>query len=123
MARSASTSTLTESIPHAVAGFLCLHCGGLVPEEAPGTRNRNHCPHCLSSIHVDIRPGDRRSLCRGRMEAIAIWIDAKGEARVIHRCTECGVLKSNRVAGDDDPSALRSVVDRSRSGIERNGDS
>jgi hypothetical protein len=40
------------------------------------------------------------------MEPIAISVRGKGEWVVIHRCTGCGELKSNRAAGDDSPLLL-----------------
>ena len=61
------------------AGFVCDACRGAVPPVTGGTRHRNHCPHCLSSKHVDLRPGDRRASCRGRMDAIAVWVRHDGE--------------------------------------------
>jgi DNA-directed RNA polymerase subunit RPC12/RpoP len=94
------------------AGFSCAHCGAPVPAEASGTRHRNHCPFCLWSLHVDIRPGDRASLCRGRMEPISLWVKGDGEFMILHRCTTCGSIKPNRCAGDDDETALREIADR-----------
>jgi hypothetical protein len=35
------------------------------------------------------------------MEPIAIEVRKDGEWALVHRCTGCGVLKTNRVAGDD----------------------
>jgi RNHCP domain len=40
------------------------------------------------------------------MEPIAIGVRGSGEWLVIHRCTGCGELKSNRSAGDDSPLLL-----------------
>ncbi len=40
-------------------GFVCAHCGQTV--EPLGYTSRNHCPHCLYSLHVDIHPGDRQN--------------------------------------------------------------
>ncbi|MEM6750355.1 MAG: RNHCP domain-containing protein [Planctomycetota bacterium] len=82
-------------------GFACVHCGFLIPVLAPGTRHRNHCPRCLWSLHLDCVPGDRASSCRGPMEPIAIEARPDGEWAVVHRCRECGEVRSNRVAGDD----------------------
>ena len=36
--------------------FTCKVCGRLVTPDAAGTEHRNHCPNCLSSLHVDIEP-------------------------------------------------------------------
>ena len=91
-------------------GFVCEHCGRFVPGEAPGTHHRNHCPHCLWSRHVDIRPGDRRSGCRGDMEPMAVSVKRNGEWMLIHRCVECGKLNGNRIAGDDNELALMSLA-------------
>jgi len=92
--------------------FPCVHCGYPVPQVALGTRHRNHCPHCLWSRHLDLRPGDRSCACRGPMRPIAIWIRDDGEGALVHRCERCGILRSNRIAGDDDPAALRELAQR-----------
>jgi len=88
--------------------FRCAHCRLDVPTDAPGTQHRNHCPSCLWSRHVDARPGDRAMSddCGSVMEPIAISVRGKGEWVLIHRCTGCGELKSNRAAGDDSPLLL-----------------
>jgi len=44
------------------------------------------------------------------MRAIATWVRADGELAIIHRCERCGALRSNRIAGDDDPRALRALL-------------
>lgn len=48
--------------------FTCKVCGRLCTPENAGSDHRNHCPNCLSSLHVDIEPGDRESDCGGIME-------------------------------------------------------
>jgi hypothetical protein len=98
-----------EGVP---AAFVCGHCRQVVPGLAPGTEHRNHCPLCLWSKHVDIRTGDRRSGCQGLMEPIALWVRRGGEWAIVHRCDECGVLRANRIAGDDDGLALMSLAVR-----------
>jgi hypothetical protein len=40
------------------------------------------------------------------MEPIAISVRGDGEWVLIHRCTGCGELDSNRIAGDDNPLLL-----------------
>ena len=90
--------------------FTCAACGALVVPQGAGSEHRNHCPQCLSSVHVDNEPGDRASLCRGVMEPIGIWVRKNGEWAVIHRCRSCGALKSNRVAADDNPALLLSIA-------------
>ena len=90
--------------------FLCTHCHTTIPGSAPGTIHRNHCPHCLWSLHVDLKTGDRRSSCRGPMEPIAIGIQSNGEWSIVHRCTRCGMIRMNRIAGDDNEVLLVSMA-------------
>lgn len=90
--------------------FKCKVCGNLVTPENAGSDHRNHCPYCLSSLHVDNEPGDRESDCGGIMEPIAVWVRKNGEWAIIHRCKICGTLCSNRVAADDDPTKLMSIA-------------
>lgn len=94
------------------AAFRCEHCGGIVPPAAPGTEHRNHCPFCLWSLHVDLQTGDRRASCRGPMEPIAVWLRDGGEWALVHRCRKCGMLRSNRIAGDDRELVLLSLAVR-----------
>lgn len=86
--------------------FRCVHCRLDVPLAAAGTAHRNHCPNCLWSRHLDIEPGDRASDCLASMEPIAITVRKDGEWVLIHRCQGCGMLSSNRIAGDDNPLLL-----------------
>ncbi len=88
------------------ADFACIHCRQPVPGRATGTRHRNHCPYCLWSRHVDNEPGDRGCGCRSPMAPIGIDVHKDGEWSVIHRCTGCDVLRTNRIAGDDQELAL-----------------
>ncbi|MZD04685.1 RNHCP domain-containing protein [Streptomyces sp. SID5785] len=92
---------------HRAHAFRCAGCRLDVSPDAPGTGHRNHCPTCLTSLHVDARtPGDRAAGCRGRMEALCVAVRPDGEWLLVHRCLRCGVLSTNRVAGDDHPLAL-----------------
>ena len=59
--------------------FTCKVCGRLCTPENAGSDHRNHCPNCLSSLHLDIEPGDRASDCGGIMEPITVWV-RKGAA-------------------------------------------
>ncbi|MFD5554238.1 RNHCP domain-containing protein [Streptomyces sp. NPDC127068] len=93
--------------------FRCVGCRLDVPLRAPGTVHRNHCPHCLASLHVDARvPGDRASQCRGRMTALSLSVRADGEWLVIHQCLSCAELSVNRIAGDDNPLPLIRLATR-----------
>lgn len=90
--------------------FICEKCGRTVPGEAPGSMHRNHCPECLWSLHVDLKPGDRRSCCRGLMEPIAVFVRQDGEWSLLHRCRRCSFIRANRIGGDDSVGALMSIA-------------
>jgi hypothetical protein len=77
-----------------------------------GVQNRNHCPYCLWSRHVDLsEAGDRLAVCRGMMKPIGLTLKRTrkkygmaqyGELMLIHQCEDCGRLSVNRIAADDD---------------------
>lgn len=90
--------------------FTCKVCGRLVVPIGAGSEHRNHCPNCLSSLHLDNEPGDRDADCGGIMEAIGVWVRKSGEWAIIHRCKRCGRLSSNRCAADDNPMKLMSIA-------------
>ena len=83
---------------------------GLGPRMAGGSDHRNHCPNCLTSMHVDDQPGDRSSDCGGQMEPIAVWVKRNGEWSIIHKCRMCGKIVANRIAADDNPMMLMSIA-------------
>lgn len=90
--------------------FTCKVCAEEVQPEGAGTDHRNHCPNCLSSIHLDNEPGDRAANCGAVMEPISVWVRNNGEWAIIHRCKQCGVLSPNRIAADDNPLKLMSIA-------------
>ncbi len=76
-------------------GFTCVFCDAEVPRG--GARVRDHCPHCLHSLHVDVVPGDRAADCGGLLEPVAL------DGPVIHfRCQVCGHGHRNRAHEEDD---------------------
>ncbi|GAA1576188.1 RNHCP domain-containing protein [Actinomadura kijaniata] len=107
-----------KSVLHGPGGeggdaFRCVGCRLEVPLAAPGTAHRNHCPHCLTSRHVDRRvPGDRAADCGGRMAALSMTVRSNGEWLLIHQCVTCGELSANRIAGDDNALALMRIAMR-----------
>jgi len=90
--------------------FVCKVCGREVIPEGAGSEHRNHCPNCLSSLHLDLEPGDRAADCGGIMEPIAVWVRKGEEWAIVHRCKRCGALSSNRTAADDNPMKLMSIA-------------
>jgi hypothetical protein len=102
-------------------GFQCAHCHMFVSSDPTiaGVRNRNHCPYCLWSRHVDLfEAGDRLAPCQGLMQPIGITLKRTrkkyglsqyGELMLIHRCVECGRLSINRIAADDDATLVMEI--------------
>lgn len=101
-----------------IESFQCSHCRVHVPTASmiSGVQNRNHCPFCLWSRHLDlIKPGDRLAACRAAMQPVGLTLKRStqkydngrgGELMIIHRCTECDRLSINRLAADDDSQAI-----------------
>jgi hypothetical protein len=46
------------------------------------------------------------------MEPIGIWTRKKREWAIIHRCGSCGIIRTNRIASDDDEIALFALAAR-----------
>lgn len=104
--------------------FKCIYCNYHISTDTflSGVKNRNHCPYCLHSRHVDLHEaGDRLSACKADMEPIGLSLkhsnkkygSGKGELMIIHRCTDCGKLSINRIAADDIPDHIFAVYTRS----------
>ena len=114
------------SRPHSITfgDFRCAHCGHIVSSThwLSGVNNRNHCPYCLWSLHLDLyAAGDRLSACKALMRPLALttkrsrnkYSPGRGELMLVHLCTDCGNVSINRVAADDDEQTLLEVFDAS----------
>ncbi len=87
--------------------FRCRHCKLMVGPIPSGGRQRNHCPNCLYSRHVDGKtPGDRASDCGALMAPVGAFARPNGEQVVLHRCLGCGFERYNRLAADDNYLAV-----------------
>lgn len=107
--------------------FRCIHCGGPVSSmpQLSGVLNRNHCPYCLWSCHLDLfTSGDRLSACKGPMRPIGLTLKKNrnkyqsgpgGELMLIHECEDCRTLSINRIAADDDLGTILSIYEGSLS--------
>ena len=85
---------------HRDDGFCCARCGAEVPALGRGTC-RNHCPVCLTSLHVDAEaPGDRAAECGGLMTALSAHPDPRRGIVIVFRCDRCGAERVNRMAED-----------------------
>ena len=105
--------------------FRCAHCHALVSSAhlLSGVNNRNHCPYCLWSCHLDLfAAGDRLSACKAPMKPIGLTMkrgrnkyqpDTRGELMLVHECTECKTLSINRIAADDDSGTVMAIFQES----------
>ena len=88
-------------------GFKCVCCGEDV--KPLGYSSRDHCPNCLTSVHVDVNPGDRLNDCKGVL--IPVSITCKNQNYVItYKCEKCGELHNNKAAKDDNFETILSVM-------------
>jgi hypothetical protein len=101
--------------------FKCVHCRYHVSADSnlSGVINRNHCPYCLYSRHLDLhKAGDRLSACKGQMKPVGLTVknshkkygdEKQGELMLIHLCAECHKVSINRIAADDLASNLYEI--------------
>jgi hypothetical protein len=98
-----------------------------------GVQNRNHCPYCLWSRHLDWRvAGDRLAGCRATMQPVGLTTkhsrnkyagERDGELMLIHRCTVCAKIAINRIAADDSaPAIFEMFEDSSHSSVPNQAD-
>jgi hypothetical protein len=101
----------------AANGFVCAACHAFVCTESglSCVQNRNHCPYCLWSRHLDLyAAGDRLSACKSLMQPIGLTIKRTfkkygpgySELMLVHACRGCEALSINRIAADDNPQAI-----------------
>lgn len=114
-----------------IDGFKCANCGLFVSTDTllSGVNNRNHCPYCLWSRHLDLqKSGDRLAACKAVMQPVGLTLKKRrkkygsekdGELMLIHLCTDCGKVSINRVAADDDPGKVFEIFGRSTGLDER----
>lgn len=87
--------------------FKCKRCKAFIGTPPSGGKQRNHCPNCLYSLHVDGKtPGDRMSNCGSLMAPAGTFFRRNGEQVVVHHCLGCGIERHNRIAADDSPLLL-----------------
>ena len=105
-------------------GFYCKKCNAFVSSSSflSGVQNRNHCPYCLYSRHMDLyEAGDRLSACKSPMKPIGLTTKASrkkygagcGELMLVHLCIDCDSLSINRIAADDDLEMIAAIFKHS----------
>jgi hypothetical protein len=85
--------------------FECVVCGHLVH----GDGYRNHCPNCLTSVHVDKNPGDRAETCRGVMKVVDISMD-HGRLVFVQKCAKCGIKKNIKAHPEDNVDTITALM-------------
>ncbi len=88
-----------------VEDFDCVVCGAHVR----GDGYTNHCSRCLTSLHVDVDPGDRAADCGGVMVPVGVEV-VRGSYVVVHECETCGTVRRCKSSPRDDPDALHEVM-------------
>ncbi len=79
--------------------FLCAFCAFEVPKSSQTCRD--HCPKCLTSLHVDNNPGDRSAGCGGILKPVA-WSQNRKKGYIIHYvCQHCQIKKTNKFLEQD----------------------
>ncbi len=79
--------------------FQCTNCKKEVPTAKTGCRN--HCPYCLTSLHVDINPGDRSNPCKGVLNCTGYELSKKKGLILIFTCKKCGQTTRNKAMLED----------------------
>ena len=97
------------------SGFVCANCGKSVTPL--GYTSRNHCPHCLYSLHVDNLPGDRQNTCKGLQKPINIETSGKKGYVIVYKCTKCGKITRNKSANDDNFDTMLKIQKDYSNGI------
>lgn len=91
-------------------GFECIWCGKAIKELKYSSRD--HCTHCLASLHVDNNPGDRANSCCGILFPIDIAISGKKGYIIKYKCSKCGKIHNNKNAIDDEFSTILKVMNK-----------
>ena len=119
------TYTRSSGLKDTFGDFICKQCGSFVSAAVllAGVQNRNHCPYCLWSRHLDLySAGDRLSACKAKMKPIGLTMKKSrnkyqssglGELMLVHLCIDCNVVSINCIAADDDPQTMLAVFQSS----------
>ncbi len=116
--------------PAAEGSFRCIHCGAQIAASPlyAGVLNRNHCPYCLWSRHLDLlAAGDRLCACKAPMRPLGLTLKQSpkrynrpdgGELMLIHVCEDCGRVSINRIAADDLAEVIYAVFEQSLANLD-----
>lgn len=90
--------------------FICKVCGKNVNKLEYTARD--HCPYCLSSLHLDINPGDRLANCGGILVPIDIEKGKKDTYKIVYKCNKCNMIKKNKSALDDNFDKILEIMSK-----------
>ena len=96
--------------------FICVWCKKRVPELKYSSRD--HCTHCLASLHIDVNPGDRANECCGILFPIDVTISGKKGYIIQYKCSKCGKLHNNKSAQDDEFFTILKVMNKTYSPLD-----
>ncbi len=99
-----------------IEDFDCVVCGA----RNRGDGYTNHCRACLTSLHVDVDPGDRAEECGGVMRAVGVEV-VRGSYVIVHRCDGCGVVRRCKAGASDDTDAIHRVMREAAERVMREG--
>ncbi len=88
--------------------YRCRVCGW-EPAEDSESRDFEHCPHCLSSIHESDQEEEE---CGGILEPVSIWVKPDGKMEILQRCRFCGEIHSSPKDEKDNPLKIMSIAAR-----------
>lgn len=88
--------------------FTCIVCGAYVPPLKYSSRD--HCNHCLHSVHVDINPGDRQNTCLGILKPTSVTSSSKKGYIINYKCEKCGELHNNKASADDNFETILNIM-------------
>ncbi len=89
--------------------FVCVNC--LKKVEKLKYTSRDHCKHCLYSLHVDIEPGDRLNKCRGILVPINVVSSSKKGKVIEYKCSKCKEIVRNIAAEDDSLDVMYRIME------------
>lgn len=106
-------------VPKRLKGTIsCSNCSREFNLEMQGKTHRDHCPHCLCSVHIDSKPGNREVWCGEGTPCTSNFIHAtlrpigKSSTQpiyILYRCEKCGKLKTNVSAYDDNIDLINAL--------------
>jgi len=110
-------------VPKRLRGNMdCANCGNVFDLSLPGSKHRDHCPHCLCSVHIDTRPGDREVWCgegepctKEFKHAVLRPIAKNSQYDIVYiqyKCDKCGKLKVNVQAFDDNQNLIDQLLEK-----------